>query len=399
MDARLVRLRGEAESRWACRRIGRLVEDPNLRGWAFVTSVEPSAAGLLRGALERSRVLLLSGPAGTAFVGDLFALHAAGQALESLENMAIRELGARLRSDAAAVDGTPAPLLLGRRTFDWARPVVMGIVNVTPDSFSDGGRFLESVSAVAHGLRLAAEGAELLDVGGESTRPRGAAYGAGARTIAVEEELARVVPVIRELRARTDVPISIDTRKAAVARAALEAGATLVNDVSGLLHDPALADVVAEAGAALCLMHTPRDLEALAHEEESADVVGDVLGGLRRALELARRAGVEEGRLLVDPGLGFGKTRAGNLSLLGHLETIVALGRPVVVGASRKATVGWAAAGDGATAPVPVEERLAASVAAAVAAFHGGAHVLRVHDVRETVHALRVAAAIRDAGP
>ncbi len=269
----------------------------------------------------------------------------------------------------------------------------MGVVNVTPDSFSDGGQFASPDAAVAQGLALVAAGADVLDVGGESTRPAGKTYGAGAQTVSEADEIGRVVPVIAGLRAATDLPISVDTRKSPVARAALDAGADIVNDVTGLLHDPAIAEVVRERGASLVLMHVPRDIEELGHEEPSDDILGDVLSGLQSALR--RADGIPRGNLLLDPGIGFGKTLAHNLYLLRHLEAIRALGYPVVVGASRKSSIARAAAGGG---PVPpVTDRVGASVGAAVMAYNNGAHVLRVHDVKETVQALRVAAAIRGA--
>lgn len=391
---RLVRLQTENSSVKACRRIGRVVEDPNLRGWAaLVPGVEPGLRGLLRSSLGRARVLVLDGGGGVGIVGDPFSLFSAGRELASLENSTLRELGRWLSHAAESADGIPEPMRVGGSTFDWTTPVVMGVLNVTPDSFSDGGRYRTVSDAVDHGVRLVEEGARLLDVGGESTRPKGQAYGEGARMVPVEEELARVVPVIRQLSEKTNVPISIDTRKSAVASAALEAGASLVNDVSGLLHDPALAAVVARHDAALCLMHTPRDIEALSHEEPSEDVLGEVLTGLQRSIEAALGQGVNESKLLVDPGIGFGKTQAGNLALLRHLESIAAMGFPVVVGASRKSFVGKVAS-EG-EEPLPVERRKAASVGAAVSAWLGGAHVLRVHDVQDTVEALRVAAAIK----
>lgn len=391
---RLVRLETPSSAVKACRRIGRVIEDPNLRGWAaLVPGASHSMAHLLRAALGRSRVLVLEGREGLGLLGDPFALFTAGRELAALDTPEVKELGRWLSQAAENADGQPPAMRLGSRTFDWSTPAVMGIVNVTSDSFSDGGRYLDPQKAIEHGLQLVEEGADLLDVGGESTRPRGAAYGDGARTVAVEEELARVVPVISGLAARTDVPISIDTRKHQVARAALEAGATLVNDVSGLLHDEALATVAAEHDAALCLMHTPRDIEALSHEEPSSDVLGEVLAGLERSVARAVERGVKRERILVDPGIGFGKSQAGNLALLRHLESIAALGFPVLVGASRKSSIGRAASADG--EPLPVDQRVAASVGAAVAAWMRGAHLLRVHDVRPTAEALRVACAVR----
>jgi dihydropteroate synthase len=342
--------------------------DARLRGWVAI--IESSSIPEIRSSAT------FAGERGLAFAGPLTLL--AQSALPEV------------REGAQKILGRPAPLVLGRHTFDWTRPVVMGIVNVTPDSFSDGGQFLATEAAIEHGLRLVQEGADILDVGGESTRPKGQAYGEGARSVPAEEEIARVVPVIRALRARTVVPISVDTRKAAVAKAAIEAGAEIVNDVSGLLHDSSMAALVRSASVALVLMHTPADIERLSHEQSSQDILGDVQEGLYAAI--AKADGI---RLLVDPGIGFGKTAGQNLYLLRHLRSLKALGLPMMVGASRKASIARAAAGDG---PVlPPNERLGASVGAAVSAFLKGAHLFRVHDVKETVYALRVAAAIDEA--
>jgi len=297
-------------------------------------------------------------------------------------------VAAWLAGSAAALAAPSTISLPG--SWEHRRPLVMAIVNVTPDSFSDGGRFHAVDAAVAHGEALVQAGADLLDIGGESTRPRGATYGAGAVTVAVAEELSRVVPVIAALRQRCAVPISIDTRKSEVARAALAAGAGIVNDVSGLRHDPQLATVAAETGATLCLMHTPVDIEQLTHEAPSDDVLGEVLAGLRWSVDRALAAGVTREKLWVDPGLGFGKTLAGNRWLLRHLASVVALGLPVLVGASRKRFL----VDDPAIAPA---DRLGASVAAALMAARGGAAVVRVHDVQQTVQALAIAQAVEAA--
>jgi dihydropteroate synthase len=255
----------------------------------------------------------------------------------------------------------------------------MGVLNVTPDSFSDGGRFVESADAVEHGHRLLAEGAALVDVGGESTRP-------GAQAVGVEEELARVVPVLEGLRG---VSLSIDTSKAEVARRALELGADLVNDVTALRADPELAGVVAEADAFVCPMHMqgePRTMQAAPHYD---DVVAEVLAFLEERIAFAVDAGIREDRICVDPGIGFGKTADHNLELMRRLDELGALGRPVLVGSSRKSTLGKVVGDADATVG-----SLAASLAAAVTAFERGAWMIRAHDVRETVEALSVAAAV-----
>jgi dihydropteroate synthase len=255
----------------------------------------------------------------------------------------------------------------------------MGVVNVTPDSFSDGGLFVEPSAAVEHGRRLADEGAALVDVGGESTRP-------GAAPVSADEELARVVPVLEGLRG---LPLSIDTSKAAVARRALELGAELVNDVTALRGDAGMAEVVAEGDAFVCLMHMQGEPRTMQAAPQYDDVVSDVLAFLEERLGFAVEHGISEEKICVDPGIGFGKTADHNLELLRRLDELATLGRPLVVGVSRKSTlakiVGHASS-DPAIAP--------ASVAAAVSAFDRGAWMIRAHDVRGTVAALAVASAV-----
>jgi dihydropteroate synthase len=256
--------------------------------------------------------------------------------------------------------------------------VVMGVVNVTPDSFSDGGLYLDAGAAIAHGRQLRDEGADILDVGGESTRP-------GAEPVGAEEEIARVEPVVAELAA-AGAKVSIDTTKAAVARVALAAGATYVNDVSALRFDPELAGVVAEAKAECCLMHMRGEPRTMQDDPRYDDVVSDVKAHLEERFAFAVEQGIAEERIHLDPGIGFGKTLEHNLELLRRLDEIVALGRPVVFGASRKSFLGRI------TGREPAE-RVAATVAANVVAFQRGASVFRVHDVAPTVDALAVATA------
>jgi len=275
------------------------------------------------------------------------------------------------------------------RSLPLDRPIVMGIVNVTPDSFSDGGWFLAPDAAVEHALALLAQGADILDVGGESTRPQ------SAEPVPVDEELRRVLPVVRGIRAaRPDAVISVDTVKAAVADAAIDAGAQIVNDVSGLRLDPDMAATCARLAAAVVVMHSRggvSDMATYAHADY-ANFLDEMLGELRDRVGAAEEAGIARERIAVDPGIGFSKRPEHSLKALACLERLVAWGYPVVVGASRKRFIGQLT---GAREPA---QRRDGSVGAAVAAYDRGASVLRVHDVAATRQALDVAAAIRAAG-
>jgi dihydropteroate synthase len=255
---------------------------------------------------------------------------------------------------------------------------VMGIVNVTPDSFSDGGLFLDADAAIAHGRELVAEGAQILDIGGESTRP-------GAEPVDAAEEIRRVVPVIEAL-AGNSTQISIDTTKATVAERALEAGATIVNDVAAFRFDPEIAAVTADAGATCVLMHMLGEPRTMQDDPRYDEVVSDVKAFLEERLEYALGQGIPEERIWLDPGIGFGKTLDHNLELIARLDEIVAIGRPVVFGASRKSFLGKLTGRQ-------VDERLAGTIAANIIAYQRGARVFRVHDVAPTVDALQVAAA------
>ncbi|MFN3642028.1 MAG: dihydropteroate synthase [Gemmobacter sp.] len=272
------------------------------------------------------------------------------------------------------------------------RPAIMGILNVTPDSFSDGGAYLSPAAAVAHGRAMLEAGADIIDVGGESTRPFAAPVEAG-------EEIARTAFVIAALRASgVTAPISIDTRKAAVAEAAFEAGASILNDVTALTHDPAMASLAARRGVPVILMHAQGTPETMQIAPHYSDVVAEVAAYLAARIAAATAAGIDPARIAIDPGIGFGKTAAHNLALLRAIPTFAALGHPVLIGASRKGFVG--AIGGFPGQPVPGgKARMPGSVAVALHAARAGARILRVHDVAETVQALRLQSAIERGAP
>jgi dihydropteroate synthase len=274
---------------------------------------------------------------------------------------------------------------VGERVFDCSeRTLVMGILNITPDSFSDGGRFLDRATAVAHATRMVEDGADILDVGGESTRP-------GSNPVSADEELERVHPLIERLaELHPAVPVSIDTRKADVAAEALDAGATIVNDVSGG-RDPAMFDVVRDREAAVVLMHMRGDPTTMQEAPHYDDVVGEVHEYLRQRIEAAELAGIDPERIAIDPGIGFGKDLDHNLELMHGVDALLDLGRPVLVGPSRKKFIGT-------ILDLPVEERIEGTVGAVVWMIARGAHLVRVHDVREVVRAVRVSDAIARAG-
>jgi dihydropteroate synthase len=263
------------------------------------------------------------------------------------------------------------------------RALVMGVINVTPDSFSDGGRLTDVVAAIEAGVRMVEEGADLLDVGGESTRP-------GAAPLGDAEERRRVLPVIEGLAGRVRVPISIDTYKASVAEAAVDAGAALVNDVSGLRYEPALAEVVAQKGVPIVLMHTRGRSQQMYERASYLDVVGEVLDELRESMAFATTAGVAAERVIVDPGLGFAKDAAQSYEILARLDEFSELGRPLLVGPSRKSFLARPLG-----AAVPPAERDWATAAAVAASVLAGAHIVRVHAVGEMVQVVRVTDEIR----
>ena len=274
-------------------------------------------------------------------------------------------------------------LTLGRRT------LLMGVLNVTPDSFSDGGKFLDPQSAIEHALEMERAGADLLDIGGESTRP-------GSTGTAAETELARILPVLEGLRGALKIPIAVDTRKSKVAEAAISAGAQIINDISGLRFDPRLAEVAQRRGVPLILMHMRGEPSTMQEGPFARDVMKDVVQGLRASIRKARAAGVRKSQIVIDPGIGFGKSFEQNYELLRKLPELAKLGYPLLVGTSRKGFLGATLARNG--KPAPPEDRLWATAATVTASILGGAHIVRVHDVAEMTQVARVADCLLDPG-
>ncbi len=287
--------------------------------------------------------------------------------------------------------------MLKRRTFRLELPectftlgprtLLMGVLNVTPDSFSDGGKFLDPQSAIEHALEMERAGADLLDIGGESTRP-------GSTGTAAETELARILPVLEGLRGALKIPIAVDTRKSQVAEAAISAGAQIINDISGLRFDPRIAEVAHRRGVPLILMHLRGEPATMQRVPFARDVMKDVVQGLRASIRKARSAGVRKSQIIIDPGIGFGKSFEQNYELLRKLPELAKLGYPLLVGASRKGFLGATLARNGKAAPP--EERLWATAATVTVSILGGAHIVRVHDVAEMAQVARVADCLLD---
>lgn len=266
-------------------------------------------------------------------------------------------------------------LRLGERTH------LMGILNRTPDSFSDGGNFMDEDAAIRHAKRMETDGADIIDIGGESTRP-------GAESVNLSEELNRTIPIIKKLSKELCVPVSIDTRKHEVALEAIRAGATIVNDITGLKFDPKMAGVISESGACVCLMHmkgTPRDMQVNPAYE---DLIHEIIEGLRESIDIALRGGIPPDKIIVDPGIGFGKTVEHNLIILNRLRELEVLGKPMLIGVSRKSFIGKVLNRD-------VGERVVGTASACALSIANGADIIRVHDVREMADVARVADAIK----
>jgi dihydropteroate synthase len=272
-------------------------------------------------------------------------------------------------------------LRLGERT------LVMGVLNVTPDSFSDGGKFLDPALAVEQALAMEKAGADLIDIGGESTRP-------GSQETSIAEELDRILPVLQALREHLKIPISVDTRRVTVTELALRAGAEIINDISGLQNDPKMAEVAARHRVPLILMHMRGEPRTMQAGPFARDVMKDVTRGLRRSISIARKAGVARSQIILDPGIGFGKSFAQNYELLQKLPQLANLGYPLLVGTSRKGFLGATLARDG--KPVPPEERIWGTAATVTASILNGAHMVRVHDVAEMAQVAHVADCLRD---
>jgi len=294
----------------------------------------------------------------------------------------LKTIGHQLKGLLEREDHTPEALEIGDRIYRYReRTLIMGVLNITPDSFSDGGRFLSPGDAVGRGLAMVDEGADIIDIGGESTRP-------GADPVSAEEEMARVLPVVEGLRSKTKVPISIDTTKAVVAREALSAGAAMVNDISGFHFDPELPGLVAEAGVPCVVMHTsgkPKEMQARTLYK---DLLHDVLNQLQQSISVGRSKGIKRKNLIIDPGIGFGKTAEDNLKLLKHLKIFQSLGYPVLVGPSRKSFIG-------AILDRPPDRRLQGTAASVAVAVWNGASLVRIHDVGEMKQVVMVADAIK----
>ena len=331
-----------------------------------------------------AKVARLAG--GLTFFAAVELLRIEGNRRIEAELVPVQGIEDRLDDDLAAqwaaLTNPRQPLRLGDRIVRLDQPQVMGILNVTPDSFSDGGRFPESMSAVEVGVQMASEGAAILDVGGESTRP-------GAQQVWADDEIARIRPVIGPLSAG-GAAVSVDTRKSEVMSAALDAGARLVNDVSALTFDPRSAEVVAAAGVPVVLMHHQGAPETMQQDPRYEDVLVEVYSWLQERIAAAEAAGVARANILIDPGFGFGKTVAHNLELMNGLALFHSLGCPLVVGASRKRTIGAL------SNEAPAGQRLGGSIAFALKAVEQGAQIVRVHDVSETVQALRIWRGLRD---
>lgn len=354
-----------------------------------LSQVKAAAANIIK-----QEMLSLGGEAATAYgaincsvpASDVLisgTLKQLGQLTEKLKKhqFGLPTLAAEINEVLERCAGSPASIQIGSLTLDFgSKTYIMGVVNVTPDSFSDGGKFFSTEAAVRQAEQLIADGADLLDIGGESTRP-------GSEEVSAEEEIRRVVPVIEQLAKKHQTPISIDTTKAAVAAAAVQAGAALINDISGLRFDPQMAAVAAAAKVPVCLMHTSGRPKTMQQKTDYHDLMGEIIDYLATGLAIAKNAGILTEKILVDPGLGFGKTAAQNLEIIDKLAELRVLGRPILIGPSRKSFIGQ-------VLDLPLAEREEGSAAAAAAAIARGADLVRVHDVKAMVRTAKITDAI-----
>jgi dihydropteroate synthase len=397
---RILSLASEADVRREMLRVGCDPEGvaimaPNARSWVLcIENVSAPAANILKqemlaaggDAVTHRDTITARAPRGPVLAfGTRAVLYSVAKKLGA-QPFGLPAVGVAMRRALQARGARGGELRLGGRVFPAGRTLVMGVLNVTPDSFSDGGRFTDPRAAVAHAEAMLRDGADLIDVGGASTRP-------GAAPVAEDEELRRVLPVLDALQS-IGASLSIDTTSARVALAACRRGAVLVNDVTGLREGDVLAQIAAEHDAGVCVMHMRGTPATMQSDTRYDDLLGDVVRALAESAARAVGAGVPEESVVLDPGLGFGKSAAQNCVLVRRLGDVCALGHPVLVGASRKSFLGRYAAAPGAREPVPVDERESAGIALAALAATHGARIVRAHDVRATVHAVRVADAV-----
>ncbi|MDI6731560.1 MAG: dihydropteroate synthase [Candidatus Margulisbacteria bacterium] len=330
-----------------------------------------AAYGALNQSIEKTDVLIL----GTLKHFRLFT------AKLKQHQFGLPQIAGEIETILQYYDYVPRPMTIGQQLFDFAkRTYIMGILNVTPDSFSDGGKYSDLNSAINHAEQMAAEGADIIDIGGESTRP-------GSERISAEEEIDRVVPVIEKLIHKISIPLSIDTTKAEVAAAALSAGAAMVNDISGLRFDPKMPELVAQAKVPICLMHiqgTPQNMQV---NPSYSDLMGEIIGYLQEGLAIAKRAGILHEQIIIDPGIGFGKTVEQNLEIVKKLCELKVLGCPILVGPSRKSVIGK-------VLDLPVEDRLEGTLAMVALSAANGANIVRVHDVKAAKRTVKMVEAI-----
>jgi dihydropteroate synthase len=351
--------------------------------------IKPIAANIIK-----QEMLSFGGEAATAYGSinnsisstDLLIFGTLKQIRLLVEKLKLHQFGLpqtaeEIESIVRNCEANPPPIKIKGKTLDFGRRTcIMGVINVTPDSFSDGNKFLQVDAAAAHARQMLEDGADIIDVGGESTRP-------GSLLVSAEEEKKRVLPVIERLASETDAVISIDTTKAEVAREALSVGASMVNDISGLRFDSDMAKVIADFGVPVCIMHIQGSPKNMQENPVYSDLIGEILNYLEEGLEIAEKAGILHEKLIVDPGIGFGKTADHNLKILNRLRELKVLGRPILVGTSRKSLIGK-------ILDLPIDERVEGTAATVVVSIANGADIVRVHDVKQMARVARMTDAI-----